>query len=1669
MPSFWRLPRFLRSLVTGNGDLSADFVSSGTQGPVGPARGAKRAFRGSHRRQRQRGYEALERRELMAIELVSSVVLPVAEGIRYVHLKPTTITDSGFVGFYSTDNNLVPGDTNRRMDVFVKGPQGIKIASVDSQGNSANNSTTNSVPLLSSNGRFAEFFSSATNLLPSPHPANKTFIKDLQTGTIDYPINSPLAETVYVGVQHISDDGRYLIVNSSEQFVPEDTNNLLDIYLHNRVTGEFTLISANENGLAVGVNLQDTRVGLTADYRYFAFYSDALNLAPGDTPKTTELYLKDMQTGQIELAKNNTVGIMLATNPAAPQLDKQLRFQLIHQPKPLPDDQNSISDFFVLDTFSQNMIRVTINAAGEEANGTANLEGSSISLDGRYVVFVSAANNLVTGDTNGFRDIFVKEIHSGRIARVNVSDNGVQANHHSRFPVISPDGRSIYFSSLAANLVPGTITPIAQGSYVYRADNPLWYVGTSPAALAIPDQYVAEDTPGSVHIASFFTDEIDPVGGLTYSLLRNTNPSLVTVTHVAGTDQLQLMPLPNLSGTSRIMVRAVNSRGYAAEREFVLHVTPVNDSPTSVGQAFATEVNQRYQGILGGSDIDSSTLTYRITTPPLRGSVIITNPATGAFEYTPLANHYVPDQFAFEVVDSDGAVSNVSQVLVTMNVPSVDLDLQIISGTSLSQLGNNRTDLSSHLLPWSANSRFITFNSHSSNLVTGDTNLQQDAFVKDTQTGAIRRIGTDRLGNQFIASAIAISSDGNQAIFSSIQDNLTPNDNNGQADYFLQNLSTNEIWLIPLDGITALPQVSPELRYLTYTQARTVQINGKTTTINDGFVKDLLTGALKQVNTDATGILTASIEANNGTSLSSISLSADGTLAVYVTRSRDFMPPPIAAYRSDVILKNLLTGEVSVVNTNQNGEAANGQTYGAQISANGRYVSFISMATNLVGNNNGQQQLYRKDLWTNEVLRLSENMADLPGNGPTQSYSLSDDGRYAVIDAVGSNITPDSPIFARRYYVRDIIKDRIVLLDIEGEIPNSTSFFLTGAKISPNSESIAVWLSYTDTISRANQRQLYTVRNPLWFTETPPFTPGTDDVRARYDAYSYAIDLWQAFSDNNDNDDELVFTVTGNTNPAIFSNVQVEPSTGKLHLDFAPGALGTSRITVRATDTAGLFAETTFDAIATLDPGSAQTPNLDVLQGELIFTASDGVANRLSLFKRNGEYVLEDTAQPIIPSAAAIAAGWRESGLGYVTGPLAGLAGIILNTGDQSDQIAIHSVGTSLLVDGGGQTADSLTIKGVNGKADGTLVVRGMGTIEQLNDKLIPNSFAYGSTGIVDLSAAQSITLRSSITAGRIIFRDSALVQTVETLQIKGQLEFVDARQFSVTNYLYTNGFKVEQLNLSRGILILHPHGGAAGALEITGQLTMGTNSVIDLADNDLILHYDPAGTNPTPAITEYVQNFYNANNNAPRISTGMHSQFAGTGIIIPVDNRQARLGDTNTPFLGRVLGDAASQTGFHQVLVRYTHPGDLNLDGQVTTADYLPIDTNLGRTTTGGIAGYLLGDTDFNGVVDGGDYLAIDSYLGQGVGAPLAAEKVALLQSAALERDGALSTLAEREWAESAPVRAIPATDARGELFSQTAAWSSLAWEEDWLGEGEQDAYRGQRGPARSVGVMRR
>ena len=258
----------------------------------------------------------------------------------------------------------------------------------------------------------------------------------------------------------ISADGRYVAFESyASNLVAGDNNGLKDVFVRDRQTGTVERVSVSGDG-AESNGYGFFAPSISGDGRYVAFDSNASNLVPGDTNDATDVFVHDRQTGATERVSVATSGaqadLYRGSFDASISADGRYVAFSSAASNLVAGDSNDEDDVFVHDRVLGITERVSVSSAG--AQGVPSGVGSaapSISADGRYVAFRSGAPNLVAGDTNGQIDVFVRDRQSAITERVSVSNTGAQANGFGFDPSISADGRYVAFGSDASNLVVG--------------------------------------------------------------------------------------------------------------------------------------------------------------------------------------------------------------------------------------------------------------------------------------------------------------------------------------------------------------------------------------------------------------------------------------------------------------------------------------------------------------------------------------------------------------------------------------------------------------------------------------------------------------------------------------------------------------------------------------------------------------------------------------------------------------------------------------------------------------------------------------------------------------------------------------------------------------------------------------------------------------------------------------------------------------------------------------------------------------------------------------------------------------------------------------------------------------------------------------------------------------
>ncbi len=317
--------------------------------------------------------------------------------------------------------------------------------SIDSTGHEADGPSCQ--PAISADGRFVAFTSTSSNLVPGLSGTMcHILVHDRTTGAATLASVSTAGQEAGANSLHpsISDNGRFVAFASfAANLVDDDTNEASDIFIHDCHTGETSRISVDSRGNEGGDH--SSLPAISADGRFVAFSSDASNLVPGDTNSRRDIFIHDRHTGDVEMVSVDSAGHPGNSHSYAPDISSDGRFVVFysHADNLAPGDSNRVTDIFVRDRQNHTTKRCSVDSNGVEADGYSLEPG--ISGDGRYIVFSSLAQNLVPGDDNRLRDIFLHHRVNGKTIRI--SNNANEAGSQARClrPNISADSRFVTY------------------------------------------------------------------------------------------------------------------------------------------------------------------------------------------------------------------------------------------------------------------------------------------------------------------------------------------------------------------------------------------------------------------------------------------------------------------------------------------------------------------------------------------------------------------------------------------------------------------------------------------------------------------------------------------------------------------------------------------------------------------------------------------------------------------------------------------------------------------------------------------------------------------------------------------------------------------------------------------------------------------------------------------------------------------------------------------------------------------------------------------------------------------------------------------------------------------------------------------------------------------------
>lgn len=331
-------------------------------------------------------------------------------------------------------------------------------------------------PSMSADGRWVAFESRASNLvLGDFNGFSDIYLFDrLQRRTtrvsLAYNGAEPDGDCFSVSM---SADARFIaFVSAASNLVPDDNNGVPDVFVKDMFSGALARVSVSSSGAQADGPSFNPR--MSADGRYVVFESLAANLVEGDDNGCSDIFLYDLATGVCRLISANAQGEAGDGDSYAPAISADgSRIAFTSEAANLDDgDINEVADIFVYEIATGALKRIT------DGNGPS--LNPHLNADGRFLVFESAATNLVEGDINGLPDVFLADLAAGRMELISLGRDATGANGASFSPRVNADGSIVAFISLATNLVKVDINGVADLFTYERASGTTRIVNLSP-------------------------------------------------------------------------------------------------------------------------------------------------------------------------------------------------------------------------------------------------------------------------------------------------------------------------------------------------------------------------------------------------------------------------------------------------------------------------------------------------------------------------------------------------------------------------------------------------------------------------------------------------------------------------------------------------------------------------------------------------------------------------------------------------------------------------------------------------------------------------------------------------------------------------------------------------------------------------------------------------------------------------------------------------------------------------------------------------------------------------------------------------------------------------------------------------------------------------------------
>ncbi len=393
-------------------------------------------------------------------DLINRTTIPAQLGSNGRSFVAHGVSDSGSYALFSSEaSNLVTGDTNRAIDLFLHDGQLGTVERVNlGNGGTQADADTRQRADLSEDARYIVFESLATNLATGDtHGTWQVYLRDrvAQTTTLISRGTGGDGGTTGSHSPQISADGRFVVFETADSLVANDDNGVRDIYRYDRTSGTLAIVSVSASGALGNQDSDDPRI--SADGRYVAFHTQATNLLAGDANGDGDIVLRDTignlnvnasiapgggQFGGIrELARGNAISA-------------DGRYVLFNTDMALEAaDDNAAVDGFRYDRVTQQSSCVTRRQDGAVIFVGASAE--ALSATGDVIVMGTRDIELAGSSSHGSLRHYTRAVPDGTIQLIKQRPGALNPYDETTARDLSGDGNKAYCTSISDALIDG--------------------------------------------------------------------------------------------------------------------------------------------------------------------------------------------------------------------------------------------------------------------------------------------------------------------------------------------------------------------------------------------------------------------------------------------------------------------------------------------------------------------------------------------------------------------------------------------------------------------------------------------------------------------------------------------------------------------------------------------------------------------------------------------------------------------------------------------------------------------------------------------------------------------------------------------------------------------------------------------------------------------------------------------------------------------------------------------------------------------------------------------------------------------------------------------------------------------------------------------------------------